>query len=282
MKLGITGFPLAYTQSPKLHKRFLREAGLSGSYDVLPFDPMRGKREFFKFLDSLASAGYVGINVTIPLKEWAYEYAVKRGRGASAGFHGACASSVRAANTLIFKKSGAECANTDAFGLWTDVGNWLKTRRLKPLAAKMNVVVVGTGGSARGAIAGILVGHPATRRILQVSVKGRNRSKARALQRLIPRRPSKAPAEAVLVLWCLAPVTQAEAKAVWNDLRPLIADRTVFLYDLNYGERAEATEKLLPSNRRRTGKGMLLEQARCSFELWKAAARSKLQKMPRS
>lgn len=271
MKLGITGFPLTHTQSPKLHKRFLCDAGLRGSYEVLPFDPLRGKREFFNFLDGLAKEGYAGLNITIPLKEWAFEYAMKRGRGPTRGFHGACAKAVKAANTLVFTKRGAECANTDAAGLWTDIDRWLKAKRSEP-TGRLKVFVVGTGGSARGAIAGVLMRHPATRLVSGVLVKGRNAAKARALQELLPKSMARRGPEGALVVWCLAPVSKAEAKSIWENLGLAVPERAVYLYDLNYGDRADPTEGLVPASRRRSGKGMLIEQARCSFELWKKRA----------
>lgn len=266
MRLGITGFPLTYTRSPRLHAGFLRAARLHGQYDVLPFDPSRGKKAFFSFLDGLARDGYVGLNVTIPLKEWAYEYASRRG-GTTAGFHGRCAKAVRAANTLVFRKQGAQCANTDAYGLWSDAGAWLG---LETASSTYDVIVVGTGGSARGAVAGVVARHPAARYVYNVAVVGRTPAKVRAVRALIPssHRAAKKVGERVLVFWCLPPLSKTAAKKEWEKIAGLIGDRQVFLYDLNYGDRAESTAKLVARRRRKTGAGMLREQARCSFELW--------------
>lgn len=259
IKLGITGYPLLYTRSPALHRSFLRQARRAGRYDVLPFNPKLGHKAFFLFLDSLASNGYSGINITVPLKEWAYAYA----RDVVPGLHGKGAASVKAANTLVFTRRGALAANTDAYGLWTD----LEKKFGKKIPAAFDVVIIGTGGSARGAIAGILSRQGFSKNVAAVEVWGRDRKKAAQLQRLLKsRQPSLE--RPCLVLWCLPPVSAREAKLIFKKALPECDRRACFLYDLNYGEHARATTSLVPRLRRSTGVGMLQSQARASFNLW--------------
>ncbi len=268
LKLGITGFPLTYTKSPELHRRFLVNAKLKGSYDVLPFDPTRGKKDFFKFLDMIRRQGYAGLNVTIPLKEWAFDYAAKH-EGVTRDFHGRCAYRVRAANTLVFKGTQVRAANTDAEGLWSDADKWLKRARVKAL----EVLIVGTGGSARGALAGILERHSGAARVRGVEIWGRDRVKASKLQRLARGR-RKSPAGdsslPLLVLWCLPPLARGRSRALWLELTKCNLKLPVFLYDLNYGERARETAGMVSRARRREGAGMLRGQAKASFSLWRA------------
>lgn len=265
MKLAITGYPLLYTRSPALHRGFLRNARISGRYDVLPFNPKKGRKAFFSFLDGLASDGYRGLNVTVPLKEWAYDYAVKRGRGTVPGLHGRCAKLVRAANTLVFKTGVALAANTDAHGLWSDV----EVKFKKKIFGNFDVVVIGTGGSARGVIAGFLSGQGLAKRAASIDVWGRDQKKVRRLRSLFKAKDPSAE-RACLVLWCLPPVSTREAKAIWKKTLGKHEKHKYFLYDLNYGERALSTEALVPRSRRSTGLGMLKNQARASFELWKS------------
>jgi shikimate dehydrogenase len=263
IKLGITGFPLAHTRSPAIHAGFLRARGLRGRYAVLPFDPAGGRRKFFAFLDGLAREGFRGINVTIPLKEWAFAYA----RGQAPGFDGACARSARAVNTLVFTSRGARGANTDARGFWDDVASW-------PAFAKagrrgFELLVIGTGGSARGVLAGVVSGHALARRARRVRVRGRDRRKARALERWAGRTTRAGGEYPILIAWCLPPLSKATAakllKSALGEEAPAAGS---FLYDLNYGARAESTRGLVPGSRRRAGLGMLRRQARASFKLW--------------
>lgn len=275
MKLGITGYPLLYTRSPKIHESFLKQSRRVGSYTVLPFDPTSGKKKFFNFLDSLREDGFTGINITIPHKEWAFEYAAKNGTEAK-GFDGGCASAVKAANTLIFSKRGVSAANTDAGGLWDDVQVWLERRKKRN--HPIEVFIVGTGGAARGAIAGILRKHAATKKITSVTIWGRDRTKIKTLRNLLPRQFYRATApdegkKITLVLWCLSPVNANEAKSIWRVLFKNTQRFQPFLYDLNYGERARSTEKLVPKSKRREGSAMLRLQAKRSFDLWMKAAK---------
>ncbi|MBI3544500.1 MAG: hypothetical protein HY075_14610 [Deltaproteobacteria bacterium] len=222
MRLGITGFPLLYTKSPRLHRGFLRAAARQGSYEVLPFDPLGGKPGFFRFLDGLRAKGYRGLNVTIPHKEWAYEYAVSRG----------------GPPTL---RSGFE------------------------------LVVVGTGGAARGALAGALAGHGLGARAKKISIWGRDAAKVKRLAKLVPasrRAGSRRSNGPVVVVWCLAPLDPPSARLIWNGIAGAREGRELYLYDLNYGDRSDATKDLCSRRRRRAGGGMLERQAAHSFALW--------------
>jgi shikimate 5-dehydrogenase len=263
MRLGIVGYPLSYTQSPALHLAFLKSNKIAGSYDVLKFDPKEGRQEFFRFLDFLARDGYRGLNITVPFKEWAFAYAVRNG-GVDKSVHGKSALLVQAANTLVFKAGKVYAANTDTHGIWSDLQTKFGAAICKHA---MDLVVVGTGGSARGVIAGLITKHTAARRIKNIQIIGRNSKKVRALRTLVKGRAY--PTQPLcLVAWCLPPVGTREAKKIW---KTVVGDRdlrSVYLYDLNYGDRALSTKKLLPTSQWANGIGMLERQARASFELW--------------
>ncbi|MBI3557348.1 MAG: hypothetical protein HY074_13875 [Deltaproteobacteria bacterium] len=264
LKLGITGYPLRHTKSPGLHRGFLRISELKGAYDVLPFDPAAGRAAFFVFLDGLREQGYLGLNVTIPHKEWAFEYAAKHG-GPVAGFFGNCAKRVRAANTLIFDNGRVYSANTDAQGIWCDVGRWL------PGMEALDVLIVGTGGAARGVLAGILERHESAGSVRGVKIWGRDKRKSAALERLLPSRFKGArfnDSLPLLIVWCLSPLSKSASSVVWREIGALYDRALIFLYDLNYGERSKGTAALVGRRRRRTGMGMLRLQASASFSIW--------------
>jgi shikimate dehydrogenase len=271
MRLGITGYPLSYTQSPDIHRTLLRKTRRSGDYEVLPFDPAKGKAAFFQFLDSLAKEGIRGLNVTIPFKEWAFEYAMARNK-AVPGFHGRCAKRVEAANTLVFGGGAVRCANTDSHGFWSDFHEWPSVKKMR---GAFELVIVGTGGAARGVVAGVLEKHPAAERIRQVRVVGRNAAKAEELTQLVysvhpKKKADKRMGDSILVVWCVPPISALAAGELWRQIFPggKKDKRPVFLYDLNYGVRAEGTQSLVSKTHWRDGSRMLQLQAEASFQLW--------------
>lgn len=265
--LGITGYPLLYTRSPRLHRGFMRKRAIKGRYDVLPFNPAEGKARFFSFLDGLRERGYCGINVTIPHKEWAYEYSLRLGRSVR-GFSGRCAARVGAVNTLVFSRAKVGGANTDAEGFWNDAKSWLDSRIKARGSARL--VIVGTGGSARGVLAGLLERHEFARRFCELRIEGRDRRKVAALRKLVPGALLKPRHEemSTLVVWCLPPLGKSAARAVFEKATRGLQPGSVFIYDLNYGERADDTKGLVAGSRRRTGMGMLRGQAAAAFSLW--------------
>jgi shikimate dehydrogenase len=89
LKLAVTGDPVAHSASPALQREFLAAAGLTGTYEAIRIPKGSGATEFAR----LRAAGYIGLNVTTPLKEEAFAYADRCDNAALA------AGSV---NTLVF------------------------------------------------------------------------------------------------------------------------------------------------------------------------------------
>ena len=88
--LGVAGWPVAHSRSPRMHNAALAAAGLSDwRYLRLPLPPER----FAETVRALPAAGFRGINVTIPHKEAALALADAATPTAAA---------VGAANTLTF------------------------------------------------------------------------------------------------------------------------------------------------------------------------------------
>jgi shikimate dehydrogenase len=162
--VAIFGDPLTYTRSPAFQNAGFKALGLDWAY--LPFPvPADGLAALWKGL--ARSQNFQGANVTIPHKVAAIKLAARltpQARG------------IGAVNTLY--RSGRQWVghNTDAQG-FVEAQRRLTGRSLK----NKNVVVLGTGGSAR-AVAWACASQGAATLIL-----GRNAAKARVISRGLAR-----------------------------------------------------------------------------------------------
>ncbi|MBE7413143.1 MAG: shikimate dehydrogenase [Leptospiraceae bacterium] len=126
---GILGNPLSHTLSPLIHNYLFQEYGLDGIY--LVFETQNPDST----LVSLQNLNVQGLSVTIPYKEWAYSVAHKNDETSEW---------MKAANTLTFQENKILANNTDGYGAVESI----KNSGNKILHS--NVVVLGSGGSARG------------------------------------------------------------------------------------------------------------------------------------
>lgn len=130
----VTGHPIAHSRSPKIHRHWLEEYGIDGSYQAIDVRP----EDFAAFLKSLDENGYRGGNVTIPHKEAAFALVERRDEAAEA---------IGAVNTLWLEDGVLWGGNTDALGF---AGNLDK--HAPGWAANGPAVVLGAGGASRAVI----------------------------------------------------------------------------------------------------------------------------------
>lgn len=158
-KACVIGWPIEHSRSPLIHGYWLKSLNIAGSYEKVAVHPDDARR----FLRELGEAGFSGCNVTVPLKEIAYQAADDRQASAIA---------VGAANT-IWIENGTICAsNTDTYGfmthLSTSVPDWNQPD--KP------VLVLGAGGAARAIVYGFIEAG-----ISEIRLANRTRSRAEEL-----------------------------------------------------------------------------------------------------
>ena len=158
---GISGWPVTYSRSPRLHGFWLQRHAIDGAYIPLPIRP----GEFAVAMRGLLAAGFAGANVTIPHKLDAF--AICDTLDASAQRAGAV-------NTLVFAEGKISGSNTDGYGF---VAN-LRAHGVDPAAGP--ALLLGAGGSAR-AVAAALLDEGAT-----VAVANRTRERAVALAQHLP------------------------------------------------------------------------------------------------
>jgi len=237
VKLAVIGDPVAHSRSPRLHRQFLYEAEIDGSYVAIRVP--RGNA--VTVLRRMRLDGYTGCNVTYPLKEEALH---------ACDALTAEAQESQAVNAIFFGRDIVG-TNTDGIGARTAVEALVD----EPVALK-RVGVLGYGASAR-AILAELRGNDA-----YAFVWGRDRDRVRAV---CERFEAQAwPAENIpeIVISTLPPGVRLPNELVADLQAPDL------VIDVNYGERATLARQL--DREVVSGDAMLEAQARASFDFWLA------------
>jgi shikimate dehydrogenase len=139
----VIGHPISHSRSPLIHRHWLDQYGLAGSYEAIDVTPeaMPG------FLDRMRSGEFAGGNVTVPLKQLAFELCDTRDLETA---------HIGAFNTLTARKvaDGAEIhgSNTDHYGFLANLDEqapgWSD--------GLVKAIVLGAGGAARGVISALI------------------------------------------------------------------------------------------------------------------------------
>ena len=142
--LGLVGYPLGHSHSPKIHAEMLTQCGLAGEYQLFPVPP-EDCSLLEKKLVEVRKGKLRGLNITIPHKQNVLPLVDTLSQFAQlAG----------AVNTVYIKDNQLVGENSDLPGFRSDL-----MRNFYPeeedLAGK-KVIVLGAGGAAR-AVAGALV-----------------------------------------------------------------------------------------------------------------------------
>ena len=157
-KYAVFGNPIKHSKSPLIHGIFADQCDQAMQYRAVRVE-LDG---FSKTVDSFFAGGGRGLNITVPFKEQAYQYAQRLSdRAMRAG----------AVNTLTLAEDGAvEGDNTDGIGLVRDM-----IANLGWAIQGGRILLLGAGGAARGVLEPLLRERP--RELLLV-----NRTEERAIQ----------------------------------------------------------------------------------------------------
>jgi shikimate dehydrogenase len=254
--LGLTGYPLGHSLSPKIHSVAMSEFELQGDYSLFPVrqDDQQGLKVL---LNRVREQNIRGLNVTIPHKEKIIPLLDELTPTAK---------SIGAVNTIFLHEGKLIGENTDATGFLAD----LKQKTGLPIPDQSpSALILGAGGSARAVVYALnTVGWQVTiaaRRIDQAEEVTRSYKNVeivefneRALKNIYPQ-----------LIVNTTPIGMAPDtnRSPWPDLAmPL---KTI-VYDLVYNPRET---KLVKDARAQglsafTGIGMLVEQAVRAFEIW--------------
>ncbi len=104
-KLAVLGHPIGHTLSPVMHTASIRALGLEEIYEYGKLDVPPD--QLMERLARLPAEGYAGVNLTIPLKEVAFQALEKLDESAK---------TMGAVNTVEFSTNGPVGHNTDGYG----------------------------------------------------------------------------------------------------------------------------------------------------------------------
>lgn len=237
MKLAVIGDPVEHSASPRLHRGFLEESEIDGSYVAIRVALGEG----VVVIARLRSEEYTGCNVTYPLKEEALL---------------ACdalteeAQRAQAVNTIFFGRQVVG-TNTDGIGARTAIEALLD----EPVALK-RIGILGYGATARAILAELHDNDAYT------FVWGRSEQRIRETCGRYEAKPWPKDNPPEIVLSTLPPEVSLPASLAAQLQLPDV------VIDANYGSRTTLARELhrdvIP------GDAMLESQARASFDFWLA------------
>ena len=139
-RLGLTGFPLEHSLSPRLHMAALQACGLEGEYRLYPVPP-DDEAGLNELLEHVRSGGMHGLNVTIPHKRSVLPLLDEVSETARA---------IGAVNTIYARDGVLVGENTDAAGFLSDLERWIPVQEPGGVATQALVLGAGRVGGRRG------------------------------------------------------------------------------------------------------------------------------------
>lgn len=242
-KYGVIGYPIEHSLSPSLFKAWKPDI----NYEKIEVKP----EELGDFLRSMVSNGYVGCNITMPHKEEALKYMDEVNE---------IARKIGAINTVIVKDGKLIGDNTDAYGFIQNIKEKLPDYSFKGIA-----YVMGSGGAARAVIHGLLAEG------MQIYVANRRCSASVWLTYdfkgvIAPWTDSGVLADIDLLVNATSVGMSGNDELLPIDLSYLKKDAIVA--DVIYANTPLLMEARQKGHITIDGTGMLVNQARKSYELW--------------
>lgn len=261
IRLGLVGYPLEHSLSPKIHAAALRSCGLEGDYSLFLIHP-DDKQGLKDLLVRLRTKEFHGLNVTIPHKQNVIPLLDQLT---------SIAQTIGAVNTIYVREDKLIGDNTDVAGFLKDLDRFLADDQSK-ITSRKSAIVLGAGGSARA------VSYALLNEGWQVIIAARRVEQAERLA------TSFLPYELRIANGDLSDVNLPDIALVVNTTpvgmspgidrspwpREMPFPKGAAIYDLVYNPREtklvrDASAQGLSAT---TGLGMLIEQAVLAFEIW--------------
>ena len=269
-QLGLIGYPLGHSLSPKIHAAALSACGLQGRYSLFPIPP-EDKQGLKDLLARVRINEIHGLNVTIPHKQNVIELMDELTVTAKA---------IGAVNTIYLHEDKLIGDNTDTSGFLSDLKRFLTLEcdsllshlQEQAPALQKKALVLGAGGSARAIVYALLCdGWDVTivaRRIEQAQQLSQSFGKYDLRFSTFDFQPSTF--DLIVNTTPLGMTPNIEDSPLPENI--VLSPKTV-IYDLIYNPRET---KIVKDARAQglsatTGLGMLIEQAALAFEIWTGA-----------
>lgn len=264
--LGLIGYPLGHSLSPKLHNAALHYCDLQGKYSLLPIEPddQQGLKDV---LSCIRSHEITGLNVTIPHKQNVIQFLDELTPTAN---------SIGAVNTIYLRNDTLIGDNTDAPGFLADLKIFL-AKSHPPVweeasGVTRKALILGSGGSARAVVYALLMGG------WDVAIAARRIEQAQQLVDLFSKYQlqiadftlTDIELSNITLIVNTTPVGMSPNtdQSPWPENCPFPPHAAI--YDLVYNpyETKFVKEARAQGLSAITGQGMLIEQAALAFELW--------------
>lgn len=257
IKLGLIGYPVSHSLSPKIHNAALKACGLEGEYSLFPIasDDRQGLRDL---LDRVRSGEMTGLNVTIPHKQNVIQFLDDLTPTAKA---------IGAVSVIYLRDHKLIGDNADAHGFLTDLKNVFD---FSSLVIPPSALILGAGGSARAVVYALLKDGwnvtIAARRMEQAQELTMQFEKTNAIE-LDLQTLQLSNFQLIVNTTPLGMTPNIYASPLPENI---VLPSRVNVYDLIYNPRET---KLVRDARSQgltatDGLGMLIEQAALGFELW--------------
>ncbi len=250
---AVMGDPISHSKSPLIHRCFAQQAQQAMEYHALQVSAKEFKTKIAKFFKD----GGKGLNITVPLKELAWELVDQRSP---------LAERAGAVNTISLHQDKLLGANTDGIGLVRDI-----IQNHKGSLANKKILILGAGGAVRGVLEPVLLQQPES-----VTIVNRTVEKANNLHGLFADLGEvRACAYNELEHRPFDLIINGTSASLHGQLPPLnhaVIGQNTWCYDMMYSNdktlfngwaEAQGAEKILD------GLGMLVEQAAEAFYIWR-------------
>ena len=261
-KYAVIGNPIAHSKSPQIHSYFAQQAEEELMYEALlsPVD------EFTETVSAFQKGNGMGLNVTTPFKQEAFELADELSE---------LAKNAGAVNTLVFREDGTIYGTTtDGIGLVRDL-----VENHHSLIQGKRILILGAGGAVRGVLQPLLMQIPK-----QIFIANRTPERAVELatdmHSFTAQLNSGSPCELSGggfedIRGEFDLIINGTAASLQGIMPPIPVSSLasgVHCYDMMYGGRPTAFENWCEDQgaaKVMNGLGMLVEQAAESFSIWR-------------
>ena len=249
-KFAVLGHPIAHSLSPKIHQYFASQFAIHLDYQRIDVESVN----FEKTLIDLRQEGYEGLNVTLPLKNLAYEICDELSPRAE---------QTKSVNTISIKNDKLYGDTTDGLGLVND----LLTKNVS--LENKKILVIGAGGASNGVMFDLISQHPHT-----IFLTNRTITKSHDMADYW----SSLAKEKDVLLNILSPKENITFDLIINATSSSLEKGIAifpenlngyYWYDMMYGKQTEFLLKA-EQNRAKFSDGivMLVEQAAAAFHIW--------------